>query len=223
MNELKKIKTKDNEEIENLKSTITSLQSTLNEETQKKVDANFSNYVKKATAILRAREKLLNNKSILWSKISAMALIFAAIVSAASLCWGYYEYSELEPSKITWLWATYGVMKGLLLIAILYTLAIYAHSLSKAYTHESLKLGDRSHAIKLGEVFLQIYGSRIEPEEFKNIFENWNLNGSSAFYSSKEQSGDTTLDKDSVKKIVEELLPSQIIKNIDSIISTYKK
>ncbi|GKV79193.1 hypothetical protein ACRQTN_06330 [Pectobacterium brasiliense] len=223
IDELKKTKNRENSEIENLRAKISTLQSTLNKEMQKKVETNFSNYVKKATATLRARERLLNQKSITWGNISSISLVIAALFATISLCWGYYEYSTLASDKITWLWATYGVMKGGFIIAMLCTLATYAYSLSKAYTHESLKLGDRSHAIKLGEVFLQIYGSQIDPEEFKNIFENWNLNGSSAFYSSKASQETSSLDKDSVKKIVEELLPSQIIKNIESITSIYRK
>lgn len=60
-------------------------------------------------------------------------------------------------------------------------LAKYSFIFSKSYMHESLKLGERAHAIRFGEFYLDTYGANAQWEEVKEAFAHWNISGQSAF------------------------------------------
>lgn len=46
---------------------------------------------------------------------------------------------------------------------------------------ESIRCADRAHAIGLGKLYLQLYKSKFEWRELKDIFQNWNIDKGSAF------------------------------------------
>ena len=68
--------------------------------------------------------------------------------------------------------------------------------------HESLKSGERLHAIKFGEFYLDAYGADAEWDQIKEAFENWNISGSSAF-SRKEAENTDSIIADSIQSGLE--------------------
>ena len=53
--------------------------------------------------------------------------------------------------------------------------------LGKSFMVESIRCADRAHAIGLGKLYLQLYKSKFEWRELKDIFQNWNIDKGSAF------------------------------------------
>ena len=48
---------------------------------------------------------------------------------------------------------------------------------------ESIRFSDRAHAIGLGKLYLQLYKSKFEWAELKDVLQNWNIDKGSAFLS----------------------------------------
>lgn len=199
---------------------INELQEKHKREIQEKVKDNVPDYVKNATTQLTEKELKLKETATVWSWIGFISLFSSVIFSLISIAWGYKEFSALPTEKITWMWISFGLIKGVCLLMILFGIAAYALNLSKAYMHESLKLSDRIHAISLGEVYLKIYGHSVSSQEFKDIFENWNISSNSAFHT-KPESSDSN--KAILQKALEEALPTQLIKNLVSMKSLSKE
>ncbi|EMQ3395533.1 hypothetical protein WG294_002000 [Yersinia enterocolitica] len=199
---------------------INELQEKHKKEIQEKVKNNVPDYVENATTQLTEKESRLKKTATIWSWVGFVSLFLSVILSLISIVWGYKEFSALPTEKITWMWISFGLIKGACLLMILFGVAAYALNLSKAYMHESLKLSDRIHAISLGEVYLKIYGHSVSSQEFKDIFENWNISSNSAFHT-KPESSDSN--KAILQKALEEALPTQLIKNLVSMKSLSKE
>jgi hypothetical protein len=93
-------------------------------------------------------------------------------------------------------------MKGAILLILLLTSSKYAFTLSKSYMNESLKIADRIHAIKFGKLFIKIFESSINKNDFKEVFQNWNLSKDSSFSSISTDNYDPKF-VDSAVKILE--------------------
>ncbi|HEI6731854.1 TPA: MnhB domain-containing protein [Yersinia enterocolitica] len=199
---------------------INELEKLYNDEIRNKVKENVPSYVTTASAQLTEKENKLKKIATIWSLIGFIALILAVAFASFSIVWGYKEFSALPLERITWMWISFGLIKGASLLIMLFGIAVYALNLSKAYMHESLKLSDRIHAINLGEVYLKIYGHSVSSQEFKDIFENWNISSNSAFYTKPESSD---YNKAILQKALEEALPTQLIKNFVSMKSLSKE
>ena len=57
----------------------------------------------------------------------------------------------------------------------------FAPSSSKWCWRGNIRCADRAHAIGLGKLYLQLYKSKFEWRELKDIFQNWNIDKGSAF------------------------------------------
>ena len=49
--------------------------------------------------------------------------------------------------------------------------------------NEVEKLADRVHAIQFGRLFIQVYNTTVERNDFLEAFKNWNWNENSSFIS----------------------------------------
>lgn len=53
---------------------------------------------------------------------------------------------------------------------------------------ESLKIADRIHAISFGKFYLQVFNDKINPDEIKEIFRDWNINNQLNNFSNQSSS-----------------------------------
>ena len=91
-------------------------------------------------------------------------------------------YIDLNFNRVlSWPTLLYYIGKGLVVLSSLTALAFYCFKQSNAYVHESLKQGERVHAIRFGELCLNLYGNKIDENQIKTVFEDWNINSSTAF------------------------------------------
>lgn len=101
----------------------------------------------------------------------------------------FYGVNELiNVEKFSWSFFLFIVFRGLIVITMFVALARYAFIYSNSYMHESLKSGERRHAINFGKFYLEAFGVNSSWEQIKEAFQHWNINNESAF--SKKQASE---------------------------------
>ncbi|MCL2916047.1 hypothetical protein L2725_20100 [Shewanella corallii] len=152
---------------------------------QSKIDTEVPLFVDRAKNDLEKHERYFRLLARKWNAKGTKAIWVAVGVSATfviiSLILTLFYSDDID-------WGLYGIMlfKEMLVVSILAAVAKYSYGVASAYTHESLKRTDRIHAIGFGKMYLEIYGSQVDQQDVKSIFENWNLNSDSAFTKLKE-------------------------------------
>lgn len=68
-------------------------------------------------------------------------------------------------------------------VGLLVAVSRYAFMLGKAYMTESLRSAERLHAIAYGELYLSLFPDKLDWEEIKEAFEDWNIDRGSTFLS----------------------------------------
>ena len=71
---------------------------------------------------------------------------------------------------------------NLLILTVIIALARLAFILGKSFMVESIRNGDRIHAISFGKFFIQAYGDKASRYEIREVFGEWNIDKGSSFY-----------------------------------------
>ena len=149
------------------------------EESRKSIESKSQKFVDSALQLLSKKEAKFHDVSRNWSILGAFSIVFAigfaiyTMVSSADL------FHQASNNSISYY--LYSLFRGLIVVSLFGALSRYAFVLSNSFMHESLKSGERLHAIKFGEFYLDAYGADAEWEQLKEAFENWNISGNSAF------------------------------------------
>lgn len=149
------------------------------EESRKSIESKSQKFVDSALQLLSKKESKFHDVSRNWAILGAFSIVFAigfaiyTMVSSADL------FHQASNSSLSYY--LYSLFRGLIVVSLFGALSRYAFILSNSFMHESLKSGERLHAIKFGEFYLDAYGADAEWEQLKEAFENWNISGSSAF------------------------------------------
>lgn len=149
------------------------------EESRKSIESKSQKFVDSALQLLSKKETKFHEVSRNWAILGAFSIVFAigfaiyTMVSSAEL---FHQSSNNSLS-----YYLYSLFRGLIVVSLFGALSRYAYVLSNSFMHESLKSGERLHAIKFGEFYLDAYGADAEWEQLKEAFENWNISGNSAF------------------------------------------
>jgi len=67
------------------------------------------------------------------------------------------------------------------LSGVLFAITRFLFLLGKSYMVEAIRFEDRAHAIGLGKLYLQLYKSKFDWNELKDVLQNWNIDKGSAF------------------------------------------
>lgn len=164
-----------------LTSSYEKIQHQLNDKFKEEVKNTLGEFVSDAIKELRDNEKNYNYRSRLW--LTGGSIISTLIVlTACYLVFSMNAYMDLNFNRVlSWPTLLYYIGKGLVVLSSLTALAFYCFKQSNAYVHESLKQGERVHAIRFGELCLNLYGNKIDENQIKTVFEDWNINSSTAF------------------------------------------
>ena len=87
------------------------------------------------------------------------------------------------------------------LSGVLFAITRFLFLLGKSYMVEAIRFEDRAHAIGLGKLYLQLYKSKFDWNELKDVLQNWNIDKGSAFINLDAKDIETV----SVDKIVSSL------------------
>ncbi|MCM7513368.1 hypothetical protein M8R90_11090 [Enterobacter hormaechei] len=168
--------------LENEKSDI---ESQLNDKFNEEVKNTLGRFVNKAMSELKIKEKKYTLMSLYWIAGGGIACIgiLASVISI--MIWMSNVVSS--NNNISWSLLIYYVGKGAVILSALSTLAYYCFKQSNAYVHESLKQGERVHAIRFGQLCLRLYGKQINENQIKNVFEDWNISSNTAFSNNSKE------------------------------------
>ena len=75
----------------------------------------------------------------------------------------------------------YKCIKTVVFSGVMVALTRYLFMLGKSFMVEAIRISNRAHAIGLGKLYLQLYKSRFEWTELKEVLQNWNIDSGSAF------------------------------------------
>lgn len=149
------------------------------EETRKNIESKSQDYVNTALTGLQTKEDNFHWLSKLWASTGALAISLGIIFIVVSTFNG--ADTILNPSTFTWSYFMFITFRGLIVVAMFVALARYAFIYSNSYMHESLKNGERRHAINFGKFYLEAYGANANWDQVKDAFQHWNISSESAF------------------------------------------
>ncbi|MEL6092681.1 hypothetical protein [Plesiomonas shigelloides] len=164
-----------------LKDSIRVLQEEQQKQVQEKISIKVPEFVNKAIQTLQLKESEFCTKSEAWNFKGNLALGAAIASAIAGLVYGGFEFNAAAKENIDWLFFSFLLFKGLIVVTLFGAWAKHAYNVANAYMHESLKRSDRMHAINFGKLYLEVYGNDVSQTDMKAIFENWNLESDSAF------------------------------------------
>lgn len=162
-----------------------------------KINISIVDYVEPILKDLKEREDKLRKIAHTWNFFGYIAIVLGILASIAIVVIDTQFHLDIDLHRIFYL-----AIKGALLLILLLTSSKYAFTMSKSYMNESLKNADRIHAISFGKFYIKVFENSINPNDFKEIFQNWNLSKDSSFSTISTDNYDPKI-TDSVNKILE--------------------
>lgn len=141
----------------------------ISEEGQKKLEENSSKFVGNILVNLEEKEARL-------SRISFWSAVFGGGILVLGL--GYLIYLSFQSqmglsTDMSWPRLVFYAAKGAVIAGIIGVISRYAYVFSKEYLRESLRVDDKIHAIKFGQLYVETYGAAAEWDQVKEAFSNW--------------------------------------------------
>lgn len=140
------------------------------EEYQSSIRENANLFLDDTVTTLSNRERNLSLLSIIWSIAGAFILTFG-------LMWVVYismQNSGKIDSSINWPSLIFYTLRGVTILTIVGFFARYNFIQSGNYMREALRVDDRIHGIKFGQLYIVTYGASAEWKEVKEALASWN-------------------------------------------------
>lgn len=149
------------------------------EETRKNIERRSGEYVNDSLKSLDAATTKYHSISRNWSIAGFLSLILGV---ATGIFFGTKGLSPAEGKDVVeWSQVVFYAFKGIIVIGLFVALSKYCFMYGQSFMHESIKNGERKHAINFGKFYLQSYGVDAQWSQVKEAFEHWNINSASAF------------------------------------------
>jgi len=126
---------------------------------------------------LREREADLDKKAKTWRKLSWMPFVLCFIIFLCFGGWVLMNDNVFQTELVLYL--TISAITILLTFFLIFSR--YSFTLAKAYMNESTKIADRIHAIKFGQLFIEVFNTRVDKADFLEAFKQWNWCEDSSF------------------------------------------
>lgn len=158
------------------------------EEGRNSIQGSSQKFVTSALTTLGAKENKFHSIAKIWAVIGAVSLLAGVVFAIVTMIYSADSYHQVGDKGIGYY--LYSLFRGLVVVGVFGLLSRYAFIFSNSYMHESLKVGERVHAIKFGEFYLDTYGADAKWEQVKDAFAQWNISGQSAFSKQDSQTID---------------------------------
>lgn len=179
------------------------------EESRKQIESKSQSYVNTALTGLQTKEDDFHNIAKIWSIVGACSIVLGIAFIIYTTLSGAYSFHS--GAGFSWTYFTFITFRGLIVIALFAALARYAFIYSNSYMHESLKSGERRHAINFGKFYLEAYGADASWGQIKEAFQHWNIGNESAFSkrgSDKNESATENLLSNTIEKLINSNKPT---------------
>ncbi|MBH3408756.1 hypothetical protein I5P86_27195 [Pseudomonas glycinae] len=163
----------------------------LTEDAQKTLQDNSKKFVSSALQLLGSKETDFHAISKVWAVVGALSLLAGAVFAVLTMIYSSDNYHQAAGTGLGYYF--FHLFRGLIVVGICGVLSRYAFIFSNSYMHESLKVGERAHAIRFGEFYLDTYGANAQWEQVKEAFAHWNISGQSAFSQNELPSTDSAV------------------------------
>lgn len=137
------------------------------------LNISLEEYLRDVFTKLEKNER--RNKNLAYACYFISALFLFAILPFIS----HKSYSLEEIDTLT---AILGAIQGIAMLAVLAALSRFLFILGKSFMVESIRNGDRIHAISFGKFFIQAYGDKATRQEIREVLGEWNIDKGSSFY-----------------------------------------
>lgn len=138
--------------------------------------------------------------ALIWYTLGFLALL----AGVAATIWLSDSGLDSFGEKENWSKTIFFAIKSALIIILLIASSKYSFNLGKSYMNETMKIADRIHAISFGKFYLQVFTKRIETEELKDIFRDWNISNQSSFMGQKNEDFDPKI-LEKISKIIDKI------------------
>lgn len=162
-----------------------------------RIKISIADYVEPTIADLKQRESKLKTTGNIWNFIGYLSLLVGVGASVALIL----NRSDLSAHNGVYE-TVFLAIKGLILLTLLLSSSKYAFTISKSYINESLKAADRIHAISFGKFYLKVFEKELNSNDFKEIFQHWNLSKESSFSTISTENYDSK-SLESIIKLIE--------------------
>lgn len=171
-----------------------------NEKSRIVLTTRTSTFVDKSVEHLKQKEIYTRRWGNTWFIIGFLTLI-------AGLYFSYITFNQIlkvEDIEI----GTYIFLgaKSLIILGILISCSRYSFLLGKSFFAEVQKNSDREHAIKFGQLYMDIFGDQISSTEFKEVFKDWNVKVE------KEEKNSNEDNKDEKSNLIDKIL--ELVKSV---------
>ncbi|MEP0264259.1 toll/interleukin-1 receptor domain-containing protein [Dokdonia sp.] len=164
-------------------------------EVKEKIESSAPEYIEQTLSDLKSKESNMKKYALIWYSLGFIALVSGVAATIWLSNSGLENFGDNE----NWSKTIFFAIKSALIIILLIASSKYSFNLGKSYMNETMKIADRIHAISFGKFYLQVFNKRIETEELKDIFRDWNISNQSSFMGQKSEDFDPKL----LEKIVE--------------------
>jgi hypothetical protein len=147
-------------------------------EVQARIQLNAAEYITIQLEVLRRKEKSYKRTADLWYYAALLALIGGVIFAL----WRAFVSAATQP---TWQSIVHLAVASIIVVGLLGALSRFAFILGKSFMVESLRNGDRIHAISFGEFYMKTFPDKTEWSEIKEAFQHWNIDSGSSFKAQK--------------------------------------
>lgn len=175
----------------------------LTKDGQKALQDNSKKFVGSALSLLSAKESRFHWISGGWAVVGALSLVLGVVIAILTMINSSDSYHQAPGASLAYYF--FHLFRGLVVVGLCGVLSRYAFIFSNSYMHESLKIGERAHAIRFGEFYLDTYGANAEWDQVKEAFAHWNISGQSAFSKSDPGNIDPSV-AGAASKVVEKLV-----------------
>lgn len=193
--------------VDDLKRELMLERQSLTEESQKTLQGNSKKFVGSALSLLNAKEIRFHTISSVWAILGALALLVGVIIAILTMVSSVDTFHSASGAGLAYYF--FHLFRGLVVVGLCGVLSRYAFIFSKSYMHESLKIGERAHAIRFGEFYLDTYGANAQWSEVKEAFAHWNISGESAFSKNDSDEVDPSV-TGAAHKLVEKALDAAV-------------
>lgn len=144
-----------------------------NEQKKENIQKSFANYIDDVFDKLNGNE--IRNR-----RLSYMCYGISIIFIIVSVIFSIYKSKELSTYH-SLEQTVYLAILNIMTLALIIGLSRLMFVLGKSFMVESIRNGDRIHAISFGKFFLNAYGDVATRDEIREVFGNWNIDNGSSF------------------------------------------
>lgn len=166
-------------EIDEMRRELLLEKQRLTDVSQEALQDNSKRFVGSALSLLSAKESRFHFISGVWAIVGALSLLSGVVIAIVTMIISSDGYHQAASAGLGYYF--FHLFRGLVVVGLCGVLSRYSFVFSKSYMHESLKIGERAHAIRFGEFYLDTYGANAQWNEVKEAFAHWNISGQSAF------------------------------------------